>query len=65
VRDGKGRKDRVTILPEAVAVALQTHLRSVKTQHTLALQRGYGGVELVVPSAARSSSTRTVLPLRS
>jgi integron integrase len=46
VRDGKGKKDRVTILPDAVAVALQAHLRSVKAQHTSALQRGYGGVEL-------------------
>ncbi len=46
VRDGKGRKDRVTILPDAVAVALQTHLRSVRAAHNWALQRGYGGVEL-------------------
>jgi integrase len=46
VRDGKGRKDRVTILPDAVAAALQAHLRAVKAQHSWALQRGYGGVEL-------------------
>src|SRR5205809_843180 len=46
VRDGKGSKDRVTILPESVAGTLQDHLREVKRQHTAALQRGYGGVEL-------------------
>ena len=32
VRDGKGQKDRVTILPDAVAAALQVHLRSVRAQ---------------------------------
>jgi integron integrase len=46
VRDGKGSKDRVTILPDAVAAALQTHLRSVRGQHNWAVQHGYGGVEL-------------------
>jgi integron integrase len=46
VRDGKGRKDRVTILPEAIAAALQGHLRSVRQQHVWAMQHGYGGVEL-------------------
>jgi integron integrase len=46
VRDGKGKKDRVTILPDAVAAALQAHLRSVRAQHNWAVQHGYGGVEL-------------------
>jgi len=46
VRDGKGKKDRVTILPDTVAAALQTHLRFVRLQHSSALQRGYGGVDL-------------------
>jgi integron integrase len=46
VRDGKGRKDRVTILPDSVAAALQNHLRRIREQHTGALQRGYGGVDL-------------------
>lgn len=46
VRDGKGRKDRVTILPEAVAAALRSHLRSVRERHHRALERGYGGVDL-------------------
>ena len=46
VRDGKGSKDRVTILPESVAAALQAHLQLVRKLHDSALQRGYGGVEL-------------------
>lgn len=46
VRDGKGQKDRVTILPDGAAVPLQAHLRNVRTQHQHALQHGYGGVEL-------------------
>ena len=46
VRDGKGQKDRVTILPEGVTGALHTHLKDVRAQHLHALQHGYGGVEL-------------------
>jgi integron integrase len=46
VRDGKGRKDRVTVLPDAVASALRTHLLTVKAQHDRAVQRGYAGVQL-------------------
>ena len=46
VRDGKGKKDRVTILPDAVAATLQTHLRYVRAQHNWAVQHGYGGVDL-------------------
>ncbi len=46
VRDGKGQKDRVTILPDGAAPALLSHLRSVRAQHLHALARGFGGVEL-------------------
>ena len=46
VRDGKGQKDRVTILPDAVGAALQAHLKSVRAQHNWATQHGYGGVDL-------------------
>jgi integron integrase len=46
VRDGKGKKDRVTVLPEAVASVLQAHLSAVRAQHNWAVQRGYGGVQL-------------------
>lgn len=41
VRDGKGKKDRVTVLPESVAIPLRSHLQLVREQHEAALQRGY------------------------
>jgi integron integrase len=59
VRDGKGKKDRVTILPDTVASALQTHLRSVRAQHAWALQRGYGGVELPEALAQKYAGATT------
>jgi integron integrase len=46
VRDGKGSKDRVTILPEAVVEPLQRHLEIVRARHEQAMLRGVGGVEL-------------------
>ena len=46
VRDGKGMKDRVTLLPRAVIPALQEHLRCVKQTHRQDLGHGYGSVEL-------------------
>ena len=44
VRDGKGKKDRVTILPEKLKEELQRHLREVKRIHRKDLQDGYGRV---------------------
>jgi integron integrase len=46
VRDGKGAKDRVTILPNSVVEPLRLHLDRVRNRHRLAIERGYGGVEL-------------------
>lgn len=46
VRDGKGMKDRVTMLPEVVVPALQEHLRHVKRVHEDDLAKGYGAVYL-------------------
>lgn len=46
VRDGKGAKDRVTVLPRAVVSPLKAHLLLVRKQHENALHRGYAGVEL-------------------
>ncbi|MCB9421011.1 MAG: integron integrase [Ardenticatenaceae bacterium] len=46
VRDGKGQKDRTTMLPDAVVPALQAHLQVVKKQHHDDLQRGYGRAPL-------------------
>jgi site-specific recombinase XerD len=46
VRNGKGGKDRVSILPEATVEPLKRHLEVVRAQHHQAMLRGYGGVEL-------------------
>jgi integron integrase len=46
VRDGKGHKDRVTVLPDAAVEPLQHHLQAVRLQHEHAQRRGYAGVEL-------------------
>jgi len=46
VRDGKGMKDRVTMLPDQLRTPLETHLLQVKHLHTQDLERGYGAVYL-------------------
>ncbi len=46
VRNGKGAKDRVTILSGSVADALQIHLQGIHLLHKDAIARGFGGVEL-------------------
>ena len=46
IRDGKGRKDRVTPLPAAVVGELQRHLTQVQAQHEQDLREGAGCVEI-------------------
>lgn len=46
VRDGKGGKDRVTMLPESLAEPLQRHLERVRELHEEDLAAGYGSVYL-------------------
>jgi integron integrase len=46
VRDGKGAKDRVTMLPEGAVQPLQAHLGKVRTLHRRDLAEGYGEVWL-------------------
>ena len=46
VREGKGDKDRVTLLPEAALEPLRRHLEQVELGHERALSEGYAGVEL-------------------
>jgi integron integrase len=46
VRDGKGAKDRMTMLPESLKSPLQVHLRRVKTIHEKDLADGWGRVLL-------------------
>jgi len=49
VRDGKGRKDRDTLLPERLVAPLRAHLEEVKRQHETDYLAGGGAV--LVPSA--------------
>lgn len=46
VREAKGEKDRVTLLPALTVDALKEHLIRVRQQHERALREGYAGVEL-------------------
>jgi integron integrase len=46
VRDGKGDKDRVTMLPGSLVTSLKTHLEKVKALHEQDLQGGFGEVYL-------------------
>lgn len=46
IRDGKGFKDRVTMLPGMLIEPLQLHLKRVKDLHEKDLAEGYGAVYL-------------------
>jgi integron integrase len=46
VRDGKGAKDRITMLPESLNAPLQAHLKKVKAIHEKDLADGWGRVLL-------------------
>lgn len=51
VRDGKGFKDRVTLLPESLAEALKLQLSKARIIHTSDIAEGFGAVWL--PNALR------------
>ena len=46
VRGGKGAKDRITLLPQAVKAPLAEHLKRVRAVHQCDLQDGWGRVPL-------------------
>ena len=46
VRDGKGEKDRRTVLPAPLVAGLRQHLERVRRQHAADLRQGYGRVYL-------------------
>jgi integron integrase len=68
VRDGKGEKDRVTMLPQNVKQPLQKHLENVKALHEADLKRGYGAVTLPYalarkyPNAEREFAWQYIFP---
>jgi integron integrase len=68
VRDAKGGRDRITMLPLNLAETLRRHLVSVKAQHEQDLEDGFGTVHLPFalvrkfPNAAREWSWQYVFP---
>jgi integron integrase len=68
VRDGKGFKDRVTMLPAALVEPLRTHLLRVRATHEDDLRAGYGAVylpfalERKYPNANREWGWQYVFP---
>ncbi|OGT13870.1 MAG: integrase [Gallionellales bacterium RIFCSPLOWO2_12_FULL_59_22] len=70
VREGKGFKDRVTMLPEAVVAPLKAHLAKVKTLHEEDLAQGFGEVYLPFaldkkyPTAGREWGWQYIFPSR-
>jgi integron integrase len=68
IREGKGAKDRITMLPMYTIQPLQAHLRKVRVLHQADLKDGFGKVELPFalakkyPGAAREWGWQYVFP---
>jgi len=68
IRDGKGAKDRVTMLPVTLVAVLKAHLQKVKELHDGDLAQGFGEVYLPFaldrkyPNAAREWGWQYVFP---
>lgn len=68
VREGKGFKDRVTMLPIAVVEPLKAHLKQVRELHRRDVEEGFGEVylpyalERKYPNAAREWGWQYVFP---
>ena len=68
VRDGKGFKDRVTMLPTLLVATLEAHLAKVRMLHEDDLQQGFGAVYLPYaldrkyPDAAHEWAWQYVFP---
>jgi integron integrase len=70
VRNGKGAKDRFTVLPQSIIEPLKIHLRRVKLIHESDLSKGHGAVHLPhslsrkYPSAEQEWIWQYVFPSR-
>lgn len=68
VRDGKGRKDRVTVLPTRLVPPLQAHIERTRAVHQRDVAAGHGRVALPhalarkYPAAAREWAWQWVFP---
>ena len=71
VRDGKGQKDRITILPEKIIEPIKEHIRKVKNLHLLDLSQGKGGTILPhalaekYPNASKEFGWQFLFPAKS
>jgi integron integrase len=70
VRDGKGQKDRVTMLPQSLAEPLKRHLEKVKVLHDQDLAQAFGeaflpfALERKYANASREWGWQYVFPAR-
>jgi len=70
VREGKGAKDRITMLPKAIAAPLQEHLAGIRRLHDEDLRAGFGEVYLPhalgkkYPNAGREWGWQYVFPAK-
>ena len=70
VRDGKGQKDRVTVLSEKIVSPLRKHLQKVNLLHQIDLKKGLGEVYLPFalarkfPNANREFGWQYVFPAK-
>jgi len=70
IRDGKGEKDRVTMLPKSAVELLERQLKAVKKLHDRDLEAGFGQVYLPYalakkyPNADREYAWQFVFPSR-
>ena len=68
IREGKGAKDRITMLPTSISHPLQAHLSKVRVLHQADLKDGFGEVELPFalakkyPGAAKEWGWQYVFP---
>jgi len=68
IRNAKGHKDRVTMLPSSLVIPLQTHLAKAKALHNQDLAQGFGAVylpfalERKYPNAAKEWLWQYVFP---
>ncbi len=68
IRDGKGAKDRVTMLPERLLPVLRRHVAETKRLHRMDLQEGFGAVWMPssltrkYPAAAHEWAWQYVFP---
>ncbi|MBN2011747.1 integron integrase [candidate division KSB1 bacterium] len=70
IRDGKGSKDRITMLPKRLHEPLKEHLAKIEKLHKKDLKKGYGIVELPgaldrkYPNASKEFGWQYVFPSR-